>query len=63
MLTACQPDAARFDGLIDYTPYAVQLRYETQDLGAGPLDRGEALVQVEELLYEVRRRLINVDGA
>ena len=63
MLTVRQPTAARFDGLIDYTPYAVQLRYIGIDAGAGPLDRAEALGQVEALLETVRRRLKEAEGA
>ncbi len=55
MLTAREPDAARFGALIDYTPYAVQLRYADAD--AAPLDRANALGQVEMLLDDVRRRL------
>ncbi len=63
MLTAHQPAAARFHALIDYTPYAVQLRYAGADAGAGPLDRRAALERVEALLDEVRRRLANAEGA
>ena len=63
ILTIRSPDAARFDALIDYTPYAVQFRYGAQDAAAEALDRGDALARVEALLEEVRRRLADVVGA
>jgi len=63
MLTSPEPDAARFDVLIDYTPYAVQFRYGASDAGSAPLDRGEALGQAEALLEEVRRQLMKEEGA
>ena len=62
ILTIREPDSARFDGLIDYTPYAVQFRYGADDAEAGSLDRGEALGQAEALLEEVRRRLMEEEG-
>ena len=62
ILTIRSPDAARFDALIDYTPYAVQFRYGAQDAAAEALDRGDALARVEELLEEVRRRLADAEG-
>ena len=62
-LTNRSRDAARFDGLIDYTPYAVQFRYGAQDAAAEALDRGDALARVEALLEEVRRRLADAVGA
>ncbi len=57
MLSAGGADVACFDGLVDYTRYAVRLRYAGADPGAGPLDRPEAIEQVEALLAEVRRQL------
>ena len=57
ILTPRQPEAARFDGLIDYTPYAVQFRYGPADAGAAPLDRDAAVRLAAELLKEVRRQL------
>ena len=63
MLTSPEPDAARFDVLIDYTPYAVQFRYGASDAGTAPLDRGEALGQAEALLEEVQRQLMKEEGA
>ena len=56
LLAALEPEAARFDALIDYTPYAVQLRYA----GAVP---GAATVHAEALLDEVRRRLSEAESA
>lgn len=63
MLAAREPDAARFDALIDYTPYAVQLRYAGVDSGAAPLDRETAAAHAEDLLEEVRRRLTGAESA
>lgn len=57
MLRVGGADVARFDGLVDYTRYAVRLRYAAAELGAGPLDRAGAIEQVEALLATVRRRL------
>ena len=57
-----QPDAARFDALIDYAPYAVQLRYGGRDAQAETLDRGEALAQAESLLKSVKRRSGDAEG-
>lgn len=56
MLIECQPDAARFDPLIDYTPYAVQFRYGIGDNDGLPLDRDTALQRTESLLREVQRQ-------
>ena len=61
MLEARQPDAARFDALIEYAPYAVQLRYSARDVQAEALDRGSALAQVEALLKTVRRQLAGAE--
>lgn len=55
-------DIARFDELVDYTRYAVRLRYAGADPGVHPLDRDHALGQVEALLEEVRRRLAEAEG-
>ena len=63
MLMARRPEAARFHALIDYTPYAVQLRYGVPDAAAQALDRADALGQVDALLDEVRRRLADEEGA
>ena len=61
MLIECQSDAARFDPLIDYTPYAVQFRYGIGDSGNVPLDRDTALQRTEALLKEVQRQLPDDD--
>lgn len=63
MLAARGVDTARFDGLVDYTRFAVRLRYAGADPGAGPLDRGEALGRVDTLLEAVGRRLREAQGA
>ena len=57
MLSVGGTDVARFDGLVDYTRYAVRLHYAGADSSAGPLDRRQAIEQVEALLAVVRRRL------
>ena len=57
MLSTGGADVARFDALVDYTRYAVRLRYAGADPGACPLDRPEAIKRVEALLSAVRRRL------
>ena len=63
LLAALEPEAARFDALIDYTPYAVQLRYAGAVPGAAPLDRATATAHAETLLDEVRRRLSEAESA
>ena len=63
MLRTRGADVARFDELVDYTRYAVRLRYAGADSGGHPLDRDHALGQVEALLEEVRRRLADVEVA
>ena len=47
--------ASRFEELIDYTPYAVRLRYAGAEPRGEPLDRGAILPRVEALLERVRR--------
>ena len=63
ILAAHEPDAARFDALIDYGPYAVQMRYTGAVPGAAPLDRDTAAARAEALLDEVRRRLAEAGSA
>ena len=62
MLRTRGSDIARFDELVDYTRYAVRLRYASADSGVHPFDRDNALGQVEALLEEVRRRLAEAEG-
>ena len=47
----------RFRKLIDYTPYAVEFRYEGVESGTDSIDRTGALTLVEALLAHVRRQL------
>ena len=49
MLNAGGADVARFGGLVDYTRYAVRLRYAPTDAGTDPLDRRQAIDLVEAL--------------
>lgn len=53
----------RFRALIDYTPYAVEFRYEGVGSGADPIDRKGALKLVEALLAQVRRQLAETDDS
>ena len=57
LLNTCGMDVARFDAFVDYTRFAVRLRYAAAESGAKPLDRETAVRGVEALLEEVRRRL------
>ena len=61
MLSVRSLDVARFDELVDYTRYAVRLRYAAADPGAKPLDRSKTVGQVDVLLEEVRRRLAEAE--
>lgn len=62
-LVAKEPDAARFGTLIEYSPYAVQLRYAGSVPDAVPLDRDIATAHAEALLEEVLRRLAQAESA
>ena len=61
MLSAGGEDVARFDELVDYTRYAVRLRYTSVDPGTCLLDRPAAIEQVEALLSTVRHRLAKME--
>ena len=61
MLKEHDAEAARFDELVEYTPYAVQFRYGAGDPGAIPLDRDTAIQRVKVLLKEVRQRLEDIE--
>ena len=62
-LVTREPEAARFNALIEYTPYAVQLRYAGFVPDTVPLDRAMATAHAEALLHEVRRRLAEAERA
>jgi len=53
LLQAREADIAPFEDLIEYTPYAVQLRYEAFDALAEPLDRLETIRRVCQVLEHV----------
>jgi len=57
MLKEHDAEADRFDGLVEYTSYAVQFRYGASDPSETPLDRATAIQHAEALLEEVRRHL------
>ena len=61
MLTAREPDAARIDGLVEYTPYSGWLRYDAGLKNAPLLERDAAIGRVEALLGAVRP-LLTGDG-
>ena len=50
-------DTTCYRALTEYTPYAVRFRYEFLEPSDPPLDRENALLLVERLWVEVRRRL------
>lgn len=56
-------DASDFAGLNEYTPYAVQFRYEALGLDAEPLDRQAGLTLVESLLTQVQLQFGREEGA
>ncbi len=62
MLSADGAEVARFDGLVDYTRYAVRLRYADADPGTCPLDRLGAVERVEALMVAVRHRLAETEA-
>ena len=53
----------RFRKLIDYTPYAVEFRYDGVESGTDPIDRKGALTLVEALLAHVRRQLADTQSS
>ena len=54
--------ASSFLALIEYTPYAVQFRYEAIGVDAAPIDRQEGLCLVESLLVQVQMQFKGVEG-
>ena len=62
MLSVGGADVTRFDGLVEYTRYAVRLRYAAVDPDSGLLDRPEAIEHVEALLVTIRRRLAEMEA-
>ena len=58
-----EPDAGRFEDLIEYNPYAVQLRYGWHENEAAPIDRQKAVERLEALLREVHRRLPDAESS
>ena len=60
LLAAKGVATAPFEGLADFTPYAVEFRYEGVGADAEPIDREAALARLVILLDRVRRQ---VEGA
>ena len=58
-----EPDAERFEDLVEYNPYAVQFRYEIYETESAPIDRQEAVGRLEALLREVHRRLPDAESS
>jgi HEPN domain-containing protein len=54
--------ASIFLALIEYTPYAVQFRYEATEVDAEPIDRQESRCLVEALLAQVQLQFRGVEG-
>ncbi len=63
VLTEREAEVAPFQDLIEYNPYAVQLRYETFDSDAESLDREQAIQRSGSFRDHVRRLLDEVEGA
>ena len=55
-------DASSFSALTEYTPYAVQFRYEATGHDAVPIERQESLGLVDSLLARVQLELRGVEG-
>ena len=55
-------DVSSFSALTEFTPYAVQFRYEAIGLDAAPIKRQESLGPVGSLLARVQRELRGVEG-
>ena len=53
--------ASAFLALSEYTPYAVQFRYEAISIDKAPLDRREGLCLVESLLAQVQSQFNGVE--
>ena len=55
-------DASSFSALTEFTPYAVQFRYEATGHDAVPIERQESLGLVDSLLARVQLELRGVEG-
>ena len=56
-------DVSSFSALTEYTPYAVQFRYEAIGHDAAPIERQESLGLVDSLPARVQRELRGVEGS
>ena len=63
LLQAQDTSAARFRNLVEYTPFAVQFRYDAIEPDAIPTNRDEALQRLESLRQHVRQQVTEVKGA
>ena len=55
-------EVSDLSGLTEYTPYAVQFRYEAIGFDTSPLDRQAGLALVESLLAQVQLRIGGSEG-
>ena len=58
-----EPEAGRFEDLIEYNPYAVQLRYGSFEDEAAPINRQEAVQRLEALRRQVHRRFPDAESS
>lgn len=63
LLQKQEASAAGFRNLVEYTPFAVQLRYDAIEPDAIPINRDETLQRLEALQQHVLQRLTEVEGA
>ena len=63
LLQEREASAARFRNLVEYTPFAVQFRYDAIEPDAIQTNRDEALQRLQALWQHVRQRLTEVEDA
>lgn len=61
MLDGTGADLEPFHGLVGYTPYAVEFRYQGVPPGIEAIDREGAIELIEALLGEVRGKLAELE--
>ena len=53
---------ATFQELNEYTPYAVQFRYDAMEIDSEPINRQQAVQRLEALRMHVYRQLAETGG-